>query len=509
MSQSFHCPNCGAPLQYSGGDQRTISCLYCHSSVIVPPELRTSSFAEAILTPQEALFNLPDLTNGLRQAAELIRAGKNEDAVSVLQKTLSVDEQEAREITRQMQEGKMVQVTGLENRFTPQTVTLQGANADELFSLIRAGKEDEAIERYRNFTGSDAQTARLAVQGMKMATAFMPAPGMASTDINSNVKSGVKTAVALTGGMGCVSLIITLAILLFTGGIIFWALVSDNGPLEGWWLKTNPFARERVVLAFGKQGIGNGTFQDPRHIAVDSEGNIYVANYQDGRIQRFDSQGNFLNLWTVQSAGNPNRKPIIQSMEISRSGILYVAYEGKIHRIDVPSGEVLTPIEQPGVYFENIRVRADGKLAATANNDDLILLDANGVPEWTVKNAIEAVAEESELSVSLAVDGLGNFYLTGAFTDSVYKFSPTGKYLNRWGSAGDGNGLFRALNALAVDSQGRVYVSDIHGIQVFDANGLYQRTIKFPGVAFGLTINDQDQLFIITNTPEVMQFNLR
>ncbi|MEW6651819.1 MAG: hypothetical protein AB1453_16710, partial [Chloroflexota bacterium] len=165
-------------------------------------------------------------------------------------------------------------------------------------------------------------------------------------------------------------------------------------------------------------------------------------------------------------------------------------------------------VEQPGMYIDNVRVRSDEKLAATANGDDLILFDANGFMEWVIENAIESVAEESELSVSLAVDGLGNFYLTGAFTDSVYKFSPAGKYLNRWGSAGDGKGMFRALNTLAVNSQGSVYVSDIHGIQVFDANGLYQRAIQIPGVAFGLDFNDQDQLFVVTNTPQVLVFNL-
>ncbi|MEW6651527.1 MAG: hypothetical protein AB1453_15230, partial [Chloroflexota bacterium] len=329
MSQSFHCPNCGAPLHYAGGDQRTISCGYCHSSVIVPAELRGGNFAEAILTPQETFLSLPNLTNGLRQAAALIRAGKSEQAARLLQETLGVDESEAGSITRQMQAGKMVQVTGLEDRFSPQMVSLQGAAAEDLMNLIRAGNDTEAIERYRGYTGSDADTARLAVQGMKMASAFIGAPAASAHQQIVSVNSGVKTAAKITGGIGCISLIITLAILLLTGGIIFWALVSNNGPLEGWWLKTNPFSRNPVVLAFGKEGIGNGTFQDPRHIAVDADGNIYVANYQDGRIQRFDSQGKFLNLWTIQSESSPNRKPIINSIDVSRSGILYLVYEGK------------------------------------------------------------------------------------------------------------------------------------------------------------------------------------
>lgn len=39
----LRCPNCGAPLEYKGGDEPTIDCPYCHAAVIVPQELRTGS----------------------------------------------------------------------------------------------------------------------------------------------------------------------------------------------------------------------------------------------------------------------------------------------------------------------------------------------------------------------------------------------------------------------------------------------------------------------------------
>ena len=55
------------------------------------------------------------------------------------------------------------------------------------------------------------------------------------------------------------------------------------------------FASE--TLRFGSEGIGQGQFKDARHIAIDSNGNVYVGEYTGGRIQVFDSEGNFKGMW--------------------------------------------------------------------------------------------------------------------------------------------------------------------------------------------------------------------
>ncbi|MCL4562913.1 MAG: hypothetical protein M1281_20150 [Chloroflexi bacterium] len=41
MSQTFKCPGCGAPLDYSSGDATTVRCPFCNNVVVVPEELRT------------------------------------------------------------------------------------------------------------------------------------------------------------------------------------------------------------------------------------------------------------------------------------------------------------------------------------------------------------------------------------------------------------------------------------------------------------------------------------
>jgi NHL repeat len=43
MAQTFGCPSCGGPLEYKGGNEKTIKCPFCFNSVIVPKDLRSTT----------------------------------------------------------------------------------------------------------------------------------------------------------------------------------------------------------------------------------------------------------------------------------------------------------------------------------------------------------------------------------------------------------------------------------------------------------------------------------
>jgi DNA-binding beta-propeller fold protein YncE len=51
------------------------------------------------------------------------------------------------------------------------------------------------------------------------------------------------------------------------------------------------------MVATAASGTGNGQFKRPRGVAVDRLGDLYVADKQNNRIQKFDAHGRFLSRW--------------------------------------------------------------------------------------------------------------------------------------------------------------------------------------------------------------------
>jgi DNA-binding beta-propeller fold protein YncE len=254
----------------------------------------------------------------------------------------------------------------------------------------------------------------------------------------------------------------------------------------------------RVLLKFGEEGIGPGMFKDARSIAVDGAGRIYVGEYTGGRIQVFDPAGKFLTQWSIG-----DRKTILRGLAADRKGTVYVVEGGKIHRYQGENGTQLQDLPYDDGYgFDDATVGADGSVIAAwyRNRDDIVRFNSNGQVANTIRAAISGASGDSELNTRVAVDGLGNVYALGHFNGAVFKFSPEGKFMNQFGGQGEQPGQFRAAQAIAVDGKGRVFVSDIKGIQVFDGNGRYLRMFKSEGGGSGMVFNDNNELFVVGRT---------
>lgn len=79
----------------------------------------------------------------------------------------------------------------------------------------------------------------------------------------------------------------------------------------------------------------------------------------------------------------------------------------------------------------------------------------------------------------------------------VVKFDSDGRFLKAWGSTGSEDGEFRDPHALAMDSQGRLFVGDRGNsrIQIFDQDGNHLDTWTQFGRPSGLFIDKNDVLY--------------
>src|SRR5258706_209180 len=70
----------------------------------------------------------------------------------------------------------------------------------------------------------------------------------------------------------------------------------------------------------------------------------------------------------------------------------------------------------------------------------------------------------------------GDFFVTDGYKNGrVVRFNKDGKYLSEFGKKGTGPGEFNVAHAIALDAQGRIFVSDRENkrIQIFDQSGKF------------------------------------
>jgi sugar lactone lactonase YvrE len=108
------------------------------------------------------------------------------------------------------------------------------------------------------------------------------------------------------------------------------------------------------IKSFGEMGSGDGQFTQPHALAMDSKGRLFVGDRSNNRVQIFDQEGNFIDVW--YQFGRPSgiyidKNDVLYSAD-SESGSVNPAHGDWLRGIRVGSaqtGEVefLIPDPQP------------------------------------------------------------------------------------------------------------------------------------------------------------------
>ncbi len=467
--RAFKCPSCGAPLEPEVGTL-TMKCSYCGGTVIIPDSLRTPTPRSGPTMGEMFEFGLNGVDMNqivgnamqLPQAIQLAQQGKVDEAAEIYSK-----------------------ITGMEHADSVKSI--QALAAGRAVSLTQ-GRPGPTVQ------ATSASYSQPAVQARSAPGTFKPA-SFSKTAIGS--RSGGRSCGLV---LGIVAVVVVLMALL--GGGILLLTGRGLGGLVG------PIGFASKALTFGSEGIGPGQLNDARSIGVDSDGNITVADYSDGRIQRFDPQGKFISGFSVSPDG---KKVYMTGMAVGRNGQVFAVYGGNIHVYN-PDGTQLSQLGDDGHDYEDVSVGGDGKLYAIANNETIVRFRADLSIDLEVPDTFTNATGDMELDSHIAADGLGNMYIVGSFNYYVLKFSPEGKFVNRFGGQAENPssnepGKLSTPNAVAVDGYGRVYISDFWDIKVFDSDGAYLRKIDISdGGPFGLVFDGQNALYAVTSDRHVVKY---
>jgi DNA-binding beta-propeller fold protein YncE len=266
-----------------------------------------------------------------------------------------------------------------------------------------------------------------------------------------------------------------------------------TAPIAAEELLADPYEGKEITLAaddiIGSQGTAPGNFEMPRDIALAPDGTLYVADTGNHRIQHLSANGEVLHIWGSFADSATGEAPPGTFYEpwgiaVDSQGNVYVTDTWN-HRVQkfTPQGEFITQwgyfgqAESEQAFWgpRDIIVDGQGRVFITdTGNKRIVVFDSDGV-FITQFGSAGLLAGQFDEPVGLAVDADGNIYVADTWNKRVQVFTLDETDLEyepilEWDIVGWYGQSLDNKPYLTVDTQGRVFVGDPESYRILQFN---------------------------------------
>jgi DNA-binding beta-propeller fold protein YncE len=239
------------------------------------------------------------------------------------------------------------------------------------------------------------------------------------------------------------------------------------------------------VTSFVKRGSESGQVLEPKRLAVDANGYIWVPDAANNRVEVFNSKGEFVTKFgSFGSGAEQMNYPV--GVGVDLRGNIWI--DDNNNRID--HWKITSP--WPPTFSSNfgssgigngqfnqptgIAVNPmNGNLAVPDEGNNRVQIFSEGGTYLSQFGSFGTGNGQFNQPRGAAVDSKGNIWVIDTGNNRVEKFNEKGEYLSQFGTKGTGNGQFTTPKNLAVDSKGNVWVADSGNkrIEKFNEKGEY------------------------------------
>jgi len=270
-------------------------------------------------------------------------------------------------------------------------------------------------------------------------------------------------------------------------------------------------------LKWGTLGTTIGRFDSPRDLSIDGQGNVYVLDFNNSLVQKFNASGEYLTRWGGKGTLTGTfTNPTAIAVDATTDTVYVADERGRVQSFD---SDGIFVASWGNLTTDNVRLTSPQALAVGAQST-LWVSDAsdNRIQQVTAANQSDTslITYQTEVSgcngpgalsgvSDMVVTTSGEIYVVDTNNNRIHWLSSTGEPLGVWGSQGTGEGQFNSPQGIAVDGNDNVYVSDTgnHRIQVFRKDGTFLGSWGVKGTTnsrfdrpMGIAIDSSGQIYI-------------
>lgn len=224
----------------------------------------------------------------------------------------------------------------------------------------------------------------------------------------------------------------------------------------------------QYLASFGSSGTGNGQFSRPTSIAIDAKGNLWVTDAGNSRVEKFSPSGTYLSQFGSYGTGTGQFKNA-EGIAIDPKGNIWVAdtYNGRLQKFD-EAGQFVKVVSSYGSGEGQLGEPTDLDIGPGGNvwvadwqNNRVAVFDEAGQFVRQFGTAGTGNGQFNRPDV-IDVDMMGNVWVGDQNNGRVQAFSQSGEYLTQFGAKGSGQGQFSFSWPMGIttDSKGRIWIAD-------------------------------------------------
>ncbi|MBD7910612.1 NHL repeat-containing protein [Clostridium cibarium] len=269
-------------------------------------------------------------------------------------------------------------------------------------------------------------------------------------------------------------------------------------------INNSNFAGELVAI-FGGKGTDSGKLNDARYITIDSDDNVWMADYTDGRIQQFNNSGEFIKM--IQINADKHDSKLIKGLVADMNGNLYVSSGSTIQKYKTADGSLKATFNEKD-YYGPLAVSKDNNIyliTSSAIENTLFKLNSDGTILARFNNIIKKVNKDDPgMNATLALDSSGNIYIFSEYNKKIYVYNSNGEFIKYLDL--NFNNKDTDIETISIDNNDNLYIKSFNGNYKFDLNGNLLNVLPTKNY-YSTAIDSRGNIYMPENG-DIFEYNL-